>query len=162
VSAIHSQGKFRATLADLRRAVSGTLPPSAILAAVAHHDSTLIITGCFDMAEAATLLFSYGTLRQEAVQLANFGRLLQGNRDAMPGYRLELITITAPTVIAQSGTNLHPIVTASGNPADEVPGMVFAITQSELLAADRYEVADYKRIRVRLKSGLDAWVYIEA
>jgi Gamma-glutamyl cyclotransferase, AIG2-like len=112
--------------------------------------------------EVPALLFSYGTLRQEAVQLANFGRLLQGTRDAIPGYRQEIITITDPQVIAQSGTNLHPIVLASGNPADEVPGIVFAITEAELLAADRYEVADYKRISVCLKSGRYAWVYIKA
>jgi len=37
------------------------------------------------------LLFSYGTQRQEAVQLANFGRLLQGTHDAMPGYRQEMM-----------------------------------------------------------------------
>ena len=28
--------------------------------------------------------------------------------------------------------------------------------------ADRYEVADYKRIAVRLKSGIEAWVYVSA
>ena len=30
------------------------------------------------------LLFSYGTLQLESVQLASFGRLLAGKRDAMP------------------------------------------------------------------------------
>ncbi|MEP6830570.1 MAG: gamma-glutamylcyclotransferase, partial [Rhizomicrobium sp.] len=29
-------------------------------------------------------------------------------------------------------------------------------------SADRYEVADYKRVAVRLKSGLDAWAYVKA
>ncbi|TKC91861.1 hypothetical protein FAZ69_05060 [Trinickia terrae] len=37
--------------------------------------------------------------------------------------------------------------------------MVFEITPEELEAADRYEVADYQRVRVRPKSGVDAWVY---
>jgi hypothetical protein len=32
----------------------------------------------------------------------------------------------------------------------------------ELLAADRYEVADYKRVEVVLKSGATAWVYVKA
>jgi len=39
---------------------------------------------------------------------------------------------------------------------------VFEITEDELASADRYEVADYKRIAVRLKSGTDAWVYVKA
>jgi len=39
---------------------------------------------------------------------------------------------------------------------------VFEITQQELEAADRYEVSDYKRVSVLLKSGVHAWVYIKA
>lgn len=35
------------------------------------------------------LLFSYGTLQDKAVQLANFGRELNGQADRMPGYRLD-------------------------------------------------------------------------
>ncbi len=50
----------------------------------------------------------------------------------------------------------------SGNPADEVPGVVFRITLAELAAADTYEVSDYKRIAIRLKSGLEAVVYVGA
>jgi hypothetical protein len=40
--------------------------------------------------------------------------------------------------------------------------MVFEITAAELAAADRYEVADYKRVEVVLCSGLKAWVYVKA
>jgi gamma-glutamylcyclotransferase (GGCT)/AIG2-like uncharacterized protein YtfP len=54
------------------------------------------------------------------------------------------------------------VVRPSANPADEVAGTVFEITQQELLAADEYEVSDYKRVLVTLKSGIDAWVYIAA
>jgi gamma-glutamylcyclotransferase (GGCT)/AIG2-like uncharacterized protein YtfP len=111
---------------------------------------------------ATVRLFSYGTLQQEAVQLANFGRRLKGAHDAMPGYRRTLVEITDAGVIAQSGTNLHPIVSPSPDPADAVEGMVFEITAAELAAADAYEVADYKRVEVRLRSGLDAWVYVKA
>ncbi len=32
------------------------------------------------------LLFSYGTLQQEDVQLSTFGRLLQGQRDELLGF----------------------------------------------------------------------------
>jgi hypothetical protein len=107
-------------------------------------------------------LFSYGTLQLASVQIALFGRLLEGSKDAMPGYRHSMVEITDPGVIAKSGTALHPIVTNSGNPAEAVEGILFQITETELAAADAYEVADYRRIQVRLKSGTDAWVYVRA
>jgi gamma-glutamylcyclotransferase (GGCT)/AIG2-like uncharacterized protein YtfP len=106
-------------------------------------------------------LFSYGTLQQEKVQLASFGRLLKGAPDALPGWRREMVEITDADVLAKSGERFHPIV-MPGKPQDEVDGMVFEITDEELLAADRYEVADYKRIAARLKSGTEAWVYVRA
>jgi gamma-glutamylcyclotransferase (GGCT)/AIG2-like uncharacterized protein YtfP len=108
------------------------------------------------------LLFSYGTLQDKNVQLASFGRELQGRVDAIPGYAQTLIAIADPQVVATSGKTHHPIVQPSANPADEVAGMVFEITAQELAAADEYEVADYKRISVTLKSGVQAWVYVRA
>lgn len=112
--------------------------------------------------ESAILLFSYGTLQDRAVQLANFGRELSGRPDAMTGYALNWVEITDPDVLKTSGKAQHPIVYASYDPKDEVRGTVFEITQQELHAADGYEVADYKRVSVLLKSGVHAWVYIKA
>lgn len=107
-------------------------------------------------------LFSYGTLQLESVQLSSFGRLLTGAKDALPGFSRSMVEITDPDVIKASGSNFHPIVRQSVNPADEVDGTVFQITERELAAADAYEVSDYKRIEVRLKSGINAWVYVKA
>ena len=107
-------------------------------------------------------LFSYGTLQFPRVQMATFGRLLTGSEDAMPGYRTDLVEITDPDVLATSGERFHPVVVPSGDPADEVAGTVFQITEEEIRAADTYEVSDYVRARVRLKSGIDAWVYVQA
>ncbi len=112
--------------------------------------------------KAPVLLFSYGTLQDRNVQLAHFGRELRGRPDAMPGYRQSLIAIADPQVVATSGKTHHPIVEPSPDSADEVPGSVFEITAEELAAADKYEVSDYKRVSVRLKSGLLAWVYVRA
>jgi len=112
--------------------------------------------------QTAVLLFSYGTLQDKAVQRANFGRELTGKPDAMTGYVQRWVEITDPDVIKTSGLAQHPIVYASYDPKDEVAGMVFEITQQELEAADRYEVSDYKRVSVLLKSGVHAWVYIKA
>jgi gamma-glutamylcyclotransferase (GGCT)/AIG2-like uncharacterized protein YtfP len=111
---------------------------------------------------AVVRLFSYGTLRQENVQMASFGRLLAGSSDVLPGYAYVMIEITDPEVVATSGAKLHPIVVETGHPADEVRGMLFLITEAELAAADAYEVSAYKRIRVVLKSGRSAWVYVKA
>ncbi|MHC1479833.1 gamma-glutamylcyclotransferase family protein [Frateuria aurantia] len=108
------------------------------------------------------LLFSYGTLQLEQVQLESFGRPLDGEADAMPGYRQTLLEITDPEVLARSGQRFHPIVSRSDDPAQEVAGKVFRISRAELAAADRYEVADYQRVAVTLKSGREAWVYIQA
>ena len=106
-------------------------------------------------------LFSYGTLQQEKVQLASFGRLLKGAPDALPGWRREMVEIRDADVLDLSGERCHPIL-VPGEPQDQVDGMVFEITDEELIAADRYEVADYKRIAARLKSGIEAWVYVKA
>lgn len=109
---------------------------------------------------SAELLFSYGTLRDEAVQLANFGRLLTGRAASLPGYTLASIMIDDPSVVALSGKSKHMIARRSEKPEAPVPGMVFEITPDELAAADRYEVSQYTRVRVRLTSGERAWVYV--
>jgi hypothetical protein len=107
-------------------------------------------------------VFSYGTLQQEDVQLATFGRRLDGRADALPGYATSLFEIKDAAVVATSGKTHHLMAKPTGNPADEVEGTVFRFTAAELAAADTYEVSDYKRVTVRLKSGLEAFVYVGA
>jgi len=103
-------------------------------------------------------LFSYGTLRQEAVQLALFGRRIEGEPDAMPGWRQRMIEITDADVIAKSGTRWHPMVEPSDREDDAVEGTLFRISAEDLAHADAYEI-DYLRREVRLRSGTMAWVY---
>lgn len=112
--------------------------------------------------EAPVLLFSYGTLQDKSVQLANFGRELAGQHDAMLGYSQSWVEITDPHVLASSGKTHHPIVAPTTEPGARVEGMVFQINEAELAAADAYEVSDYKRVAVGLASGLTAWVYVQA
>lgn len=107
-------------------------------------------------------LFSYGTLQQEDVQLATFGRLLEGRADALVGFRLDSLAIGDPAVVAASGLAVHPVAVPTGNPADRVPGTVFFITAEELAASDAYEVDDYARIEAPLASGGAAFVYVKA
>jgi hypothetical protein len=111
---------------------------------------------------AEVWLFSYGTLRQTEVQLALFGRALDGQDDVLPGYAVSPLQITDPSVIATSGSALHTIAGETGDPLDRVPGTAFRITAAELAAADAYEVADCARVTVRLGSGIAAFVYVSA
>ena len=104
-------------------------------------------------------LFSYGTLQQESVQIASFGRTLKGEPDCLLGFRREMIEITDAEVFCLSGERYHPIL-VPGEAGDEIPGMVFEVTEADLSRADAYEVAGYKRIRAKLKSGLEAFVYV--
>jgi hypothetical protein len=107
-------------------------------------------------------LFSYGTLQQENVQLATFGRRLEGRPDRLAGFALSPMTITDPHVVAISGADVHTIARPSGNPADRIAGAVFTLTPAEIEAADRYEAGPIERIRVRLESGAEAFVYVAA
>jgi len=105
-------------------------------------------------------LFSYGTLQQENVQLENFGRILEGSKDILQKYILKEVEITDESVLKISNKKFHPILFFSNNEKDEVHGTVFKITSSELFKADDYEVDDYERIEVILKSGLKSWIYV--
>jgi gamma-glutamylcyclotransferase (GGCT)/AIG2-like uncharacterized protein YtfP len=107
------------------------------------------------------LLFAYGTLQQPEVQLANFGRLLEGVPDTAIGYALGTVAIDDPDVAALSGLAVHTIIAATGDPADIVPGTVFRLTAAELAAADAYETSAYVRAKVALASGRHAWAYIK-
>jgi gamma-glutamylcyclotransferase (GGCT)/AIG2-like uncharacterized protein YtfP len=115
-----------------------------------------------DSQSATVLIFSYGTLQDRTVQLANFGRELTGTSDSLPGYSIALVAIRDPAVIATSGKTHHTIAERSTNRVSEVPGTVFKITPDELAAADQYEVSEYTRREVTLQSGLRAWAYVRA
>jgi Gamma-glutamyl cyclotransferase, AIG2-like len=107
------------------------------------------------------LIFTYGTLRDPAVQRSLFGRLVPSEDDSMPGFRLDYVTITDPVVIAASGTARHRIL-RPGTDVDVIDGACLELTDEELAAADRYEVDDYVRVQVTLSSGRRAWVYVSA
>src|SRR4051812_46814108 len=108
------------------------------------------------------LLFSYGTLQQEDVQLSTFGRLLQGQRDELPGFEPSSVKIEDPQLVAASDKTHHANATFNGRSDSRVSGTAFEITDAELAAADRYEqLAAYKRIAARLASGKQAWVYVD-
>ena len=109
---------------------------------------------------ALVSLFSYGTLRQPEVQIANYGRLLDGEPDVLAAYRLIPVTIADPDVVRISGKAVHTIAVASGETRDRIEGVVFALSAAELAATDAYETDAYARVEVTLESGRSAWVYV--
>ena len=74
-----------------------------------------------------------------------------------------MITISNAKVVTASGESYYANAEPSSDPEDAVSGTVFEITEQELAAADKYEeVAEYRRISVKLRSGDQAWVYVFA
>lgn len=114
------------------------------------------------MTDYSEKLFSYGTLQYDSVQIATFGRKLNGHLDALVGYTLSQVEIKAPGVLEQSGEPFHPVVTYTGNKNDIVQGIVFEVSPEEIAYADEYEVDDYKRVSAKMQSGQQAWVYVNA
>ena len=106
------------------------------------------------------LLFSYGTLQYEQVQLDTFGRLLEGEDDEILGFRLERVEITDEKVLKSSGQQFHPIAFPTDDNSQTVIGKVLHITQAELEESDKYEVDDYLRVTANTKSGKQVQVYI--
>ncbi|MFN8372319.1 MAG: gamma-glutamylcyclotransferase family protein [Anaerolineae bacterium] len=93
-------------------------------------------------------LFVYGTLQLPEVQQVVFGRLINGTHDVLDGYGRSSITLgreTYPIIMEQAGSS--------------VEGMVLDVTAEELARADHYETDAYRRLRVTLRSGKEAWVY---
>jgi Gamma-glutamyl cyclotransferase, AIG2-like len=111
---------------------------------------------------AHELLFSYGTLRLEAVQMELFGRQLSGTPDALPGFTLASLTIDDEAVVAISGQTHHTMATFTGRPSDVIVGTVLTLTPGEIQNADKYEVEAVERVSVVLQSGIRAWAYVDA
>jgi len=108
------------------------------------------------------LLFSYGTLQDERVQLALFGGALVGWKDELLGFEQTLVLISDPEFARSSSKTHHAILKPTGTLDSRVAGMAFELTDAELERADEYEPAEYRRVTARLSSGREAWVYVDA
>jgi gamma-glutamylcyclotransferase (GGCT)/AIG2-like uncharacterized protein YtfP len=105
------------------------------------------------------LLFSYGTLQKEKVQVELFGRKLSSTPDAITGYKLSTIEITDPEVLRKSELKYH-FIAIPGDDSDRIDGVVIELNETELAIADDYEAEQYKRVEVKLASGKKSWVYV--
>lgn len=97
------------------------------------------------------LLFVYGTLLEPEIQKEAFGRSVAGEPDVLSGYEKKEILI---------GGEPYPIIVPKVGAS--VAGQVLVITPQEFKLVDDYEDRIYKRIKVKFKSGKEAWVYAYA
>ena len=106
------------------------------------------------------LLFSYGTLQKENVQLELFGRILSGTKDSLPGFKISVVEIHDEKFLSKGEGRFQNTLLPTNSKADVVEGTVFELTHEELLEADQYEPKNYERFKVKMSSGKEAWVYI--
>jgi gamma-glutamylcyclotransferase (GGCT)/AIG2-like uncharacterized protein YtfP len=107
------------------------------------------------------LLFSYGTLQREDVQLRTFGRKLRGERDALVGYQVSQVPITDPEVALALGKTHHDNALHDGACGSRLTGTVFEVSDAELVVVDAYEQQyAYRRVMAALASDRQAWVYV--
>ena len=106
-----------------------------------------------------TYLFSYGTLKTEKAQMELFGRALTGTEDVLKGYKTELIEVTDALFLARGENKIQQTVVPTKDNNDIIQGIVFEISEAELLVADKYKPDNYKRIKIVLDSGKEGWVY---
>jgi len=109
------------------------------------------------------LIFSYGSLQHEDVQLAVYGRIVRGEPDSLVGWTLTCIEVPRSHKAASSGATHYANVERSTQSANAVAGTLLELTDAELEASDGYERdADYVRVLNTLASGRSAWVYVSS
>ncbi len=99
---------------------------------------------------ATEYIFTYGTLQDEMIQAAVYSRRLEGSPDILKGFRIS----------QEKVAGAYPVIIETGKPEDSVEGIVYLITNKELLKTDDYEGVMYRRTRVVLESGKSCWVYL--
>ncbi|WP_166922072.1 gamma-glutamylcyclotransferase family protein [Flavobacterium poyangense] len=102
-------------------------------------------------------LFSYGTLRSKEIQMQIFNKLLNGKADQLSAYKLKDLKIEEEFGMAD-----YFVAVPSENPSDSIKGIVYTISNEDLTKADQFESNSYRRVRITLKSGTIAWIYIES
>lgn len=94
-------------------------------------------------------LFTYGSLQYPEIQQKLFGRLLEGSSDTLVGHEKAKLNVDGKTFNV-----------ANQKEGSSIDGFVYELSDKELERADRYEGKAYKRIKTKLKSGEEAWLYL--
>jgi gamma-glutamylcyclotransferase (GGCT)/AIG2-like uncharacterized protein YtfP len=96
-------------------------------------------------------LFSYGSLQNTDIQMRLFGRELIGYSDVLHDYEMTAINIDGEGYSA-----------AEPKADEKISGTVYELSSAELERADEYEGKSYYRIKVKLQSGTESWVYLRS
>jgi hypothetical protein len=109
------------------------------------------------------LVFSHGSLQEEAVQVALYGRVLRCEPDELVDCIRTQIAVPSWHKAAAAGVKYYANVTFVPGSGSRVAGKVFELTEAELVVTDSYEKdAEYVRVRADLASGRRAWVFVSA
>ncbi len=94
------------------------------------------------------MLFVYGTLLDPCIQQKVIGRIVKGKADLLQGYHKKM---------KRFSDGVFPVITS--DPDGIVEGCVIELTSDELSRCDKYEGSEYHRIKISLRSGIEAWTY---
>lgn len=109
------------------------------------------------------LIFSYGSLKEEAVQRSIYGRALRGEPDELVDCVRTLIEVPKWHKAAATGLTHYATVTFVPGSGSRVPGALLELTDAELVVTDEYERdSEYVRVVAALASGRKEWVYVSA
>ncbi|HCJ47985.1 MAG TPA: UDP-N-acetylmuramate--alanine ligase [Microbacterium sp.] len=111
-------------------------------------------------ADRDELLFVYGALRRPDLQLDTFGRRAAATPALLAGYRADVVGIADERFGDHEGAIVQTVLRSTGDARDKVVGEVLHLSLFELEAADEVQLATFRRTRVRLSDGKDAWVYL--
>lgn len=100
--------------------------------------------------KATEYLFSYGSLQDTSIHYALLGRSLEGEADALMGYVIAQEKIAGEFVVAEP----------SIDPKDKIEGHLYVLSHMDIAKIDSYEGPAYKRIKLLLDSGKNAWTYV--
>ena len=115
----------------------------------------------FGRTEALPALLSYGSLQQRDVQLANYGRELEGSADVLVGYQLVPLAISDPRVLALSGKAVHGIARAqAATPLTASPAWCSSSATPNSRPATPMRLPNILGSKLRSKSGRSEWVYV--
>lgn len=96
-----------------------------------------------------TNIFVYGTLLDDTVRGRVLGKNIKGKSDILEDYIIDT----------------HSVLTSYPTLVRKVNGVVngkyFDVDENDIKKLDRYESDYYKKIEVKLKSGVDSLAYIE-
>ncbi len=85
---------------------------------------------------------------------------MHGTKDSLEGYTISTIEIKDESFLAKGEDKFQQTLVAMNNNHDTIEGTVFEISGEELQQTDRYEPDNYQRIKIVLRSGKEAWIYV--